>query len=43
MQFFICVFTLKFTVLSDTPENEQELECEDTDFAGSVWKRSKEI
>ncbi|NWV07264.1 FTM protein, partial [Ptilonorhynchus violaceus] len=29
----VCVFTLKFTVLSDAPEDEQDPECEDTDFA----------
>lgn len=27
------MFTLKFTVLSDTSEDEQDLKCEDTDFA----------
>lgn len=31
--FCVCVFSLKFTVVSDPPEDEQDLECEDIGFA----------
>lgn len=43
----VCVFSLKFTVVSDPPEDEQDLECEDIGFAyvslKEIFRKQRDI